>query len=656
MDPDEHEPALDLSDVVHDEPLGSEDDLIHQNDIPDDHDALHARPPYAGINQLAESHHHQIPLSHSTTTGLQHFSYEMVERLVTSVLEQHATAASEALFRAAAQQILAQGEHGGLHSSTASEPIDERTLMNENIPGLDLDLDSLAAMLQVGHTSSAGPQSSTDSAKDREAALEKERRTTRSVPAFHSLTADESDVYVEDGGEGNQEDFELHYPEKDGEDYSSDIGPEHNRRHNDLPSTTSKSPSDGHPAVHGDFNDISDILNHLSSHFDAEANEESIRDQPQAPPDEPELDSLSSHADPVLVASSPPRPSSSPPLPEPQPVASTSSIQKNSSDGKKLKRVKEKRKEKEQPNEGEKEKEKVPNVHTCEDPQCRKSFTRRSDLARHMRIHTGERPFVCGHPGCGKTFIQRSALHVHQRVHTGEKPHSCEYPGCGKTFGDSSSLARHRRTHTGKRPYKCEDPECEKTFTRRTTLTQHMRTHDPTWEPDPNIKYNFKAKKQKTSEEADDLELEESVRTLSALFTQSGSANGNAPRSIRAGGPDEPLEARVASISAEIVAAIAQASSRALDDDELEEEEGVDDDDGDGWGSGSGHEIGGHESIVPNTSGIRGGGDAGESGRVGGKRAGSVEEDDEDSDTFPIPLRTRKGKESVSLVGVKRKR
>ena len=141
-------------------------------------------------------------------------------------------------------------------------------------------------------------------------------------------------------------------------------------------------------------------------------------------------------------------------------------------------------------------------------------------------------------------------------------------------------------------------------------------------------KYHLKAKKQKISG-VDDPELEESVRTLSALFSQAGNAN----RSVEDGGSHEALEARVASISAEIAAAIAQATSRALDadDEELEEEDG----EGDGWRSG-------HESILPKTSGIRG-----ESGNL---------EDDDDSDTFPIPLRTRKGKEAVSVVGTKRKR
>jgi len=154
----------------------------------------------------------------------------------------------------------------------------------------------------------------------------------------------------------------------------------------------------------------------------------------------------------------------------------------------------------------------------------------------------------------------------------------------------------------------------------------------PTHRPDVFLhrKYNFKGKKRKLmDDEDDDQELAESVRTISALFQ----AGGNSIIPSRGGASDEPLEARVASISAEIAAAIAQAQVQGYDDDEDEEEEE----------SGSGQEIGGGETIGPNTSGIRG---------VSEKDG---EEEDDDSDAFPAPLRGRRARELTTL-GKKRKR
>lgn len=103
--------------------------------------------------------------------------------------------------------------------------------------------------------------------------------------------------------------------------------------------------------------------------------------------------------------------------------------------------------------------------------ECGRMFRTSSSYNRHMRIHSGERPFHCSQ--CNKTFTQFSSLKIHQRIHTGEKPYHCSE--CAKTFSRLDALHLHQRTHTGEKPYKCA--HCPKTFTRQHALQNHQRTH-----------------------------------------------------------------------------------------------------------------------------------------------------------------------------------
>ncbi|KAI8429717.1 hypothetical protein MSG28_000280 [Choristoneura fumiferana] len=77
--------------------------------------------------------------------------------------------------------------------------------------------------------------------------------------------------------------------------------------------------------------------------------------------------------------------------------------------------------------------------YKCNFPNCNYICKLSSNLIKHKRIHTLEKPFLCDQCTFRTNF--GNSLKVHKRIHTSERPYGCQY--CSYQCNSSSNLKKH---------------------------------------------------------------------------------------------------------------------------------------------------------------------------------------------------------------------
>ena len=112
-------------------------------------------------------------------------------------------------------------------------------------------------------------------------------------------------------------------------------------------------------------------------------------------------------------------------------------------------------------------------VYICIVPNCKVQKGNKAALVKHIKLDHKDYRYKCRK--CPKTFETVTGRYKHELYHKYEKEFTCKY--CDKTCMFKSEMADHLRTHTGKNMFICSIDGCEKAYASKRACTAHEKSH-----------------------------------------------------------------------------------------------------------------------------------------------------------------------------------
>lgn len=106
-------------------------------------------------------------------------------------------------------------------------------------------------------------------------------------------------------------------------------------------------------------------------------------------------------------------------------------------------------------------------------PKCPERFTRKDDVKRHLLRHDYNKPFRCAL--CCKGYSEKLSIKAHlEKEHGSNEFHSCSL--CGKSYCDFDSFQLHKQSHPEFRQFVCS--ACNFTGSSSLMYFKHMLIHE----------------------------------------------------------------------------------------------------------------------------------------------------------------------------------